>query len=42
MKACRPYLIHIFGVNYHLIWSVLQNELPDLEAQIQKILSEIE
>lgn len=42
MKACRPYLIHIlyFGVNYHLIWSIIQDELPDLKEQIQKILSE--
>jgi len=43
IAGMRDKLIHAyFGVNYHLIWSVLQNELPDLKAQIQKILSEIE
>lgn len=41
IAGMRDKLIHAyFGVNYHLIWSVVQNELPDLEGQIQKILSE--
>jgi len=43
IAGMRDKLIHAyFGVNYHLIWSVVQNELPDLEEQIQKILSENE
>ena len=41
IAGMRDKLIHAyFGVNYHLIWSVIQNELPDLKEQIQKILSE--
>jgi uncharacterized protein with HEPN domain len=43
IAGMRDKLIHVyFGVNYHLIWSVIQNELPDLKEQIQKILSENE
>jgi uncharacterized protein with HEPN domain len=37
----RDKLIHFyFGVNYHLIWSFIKDELPVLKEQIQKILSE--
>ena len=43
IAGMRDKLIHVyFGVNYHLIWSVIQNELPDLKEHIQKILSENE
>ena len=41
MKACRPYLIHAyFGINYQLIWSVVNTDLPLLKGQIQRLLSE--
>ena len=43
MAGMRDKLIHAyFGVNYHLIWSIVMDELPGLERQIQTILSENE
>ena len=43
IAGMRDKLIHVyFGVNYHLIWSIMQDELPILKKQIQKILSENE
>ena len=43
IAGMRDKLIHgYFGVNYHLIWSVIQDELPVLKEHIQKILSENE
>ncbi len=42
MAGIRDILIHqYFGVNYELIWDIIQNELPKLKNQISKILSEI-
>ena len=41
IAGMRDKLIHFyFGVNYHLIWSVIMDELPVLKEQILKILSE--
>ena len=41
IAGMRDKLIHAyFGVNYHLIWSVVQDELPVLDGQIRKILAE--
>jgi len=41
IAGMRDKLIHAyFGINYHLIWSVMQIELPDLRVQIQNMLSE--
>ena len=43
IAGMRDKLIHVyFGVNYQLIWSIMQDELPILKKQIQKILSENE
>jgi len=43
IAGMRDKLIHAyFGVNYHLIWSIVMDELPGLERQIQTILSENE
>jgi len=39
----RNILIHkYFGVDERIVWDVLQNDIPNLEAQIRKILKEIE
>jgi len=41
IAGMRDKLIHFyFGVNYHLIWSVIKDEFPVLKEQIQNILSE--
>jgi uncharacterized protein with HEPN domain len=43
MARMRDKLIHAyFGVNYQLIWSVVNSDLPRLKEQIQQILSECE
>ncbi len=39
----RDRLIHgYFGVDYHLVWDTIQNNVPELKASIQRILSEWE
>lgn len=41
IAGMRDKLIHFyFGVDYRLVWSVIQDELPVLRDQIQRILSE--
>jgi uncharacterized protein with HEPN domain len=41
IAGMRDKLIHAyFGVNYQLIWSVVNTDLPILKQQIQQILSE--
>lgn len=41
IAGMRDKLIHFyFGVNYQLVWSVLQSEIPILKEQLQQILSE--
>lgn len=41
MAGMRDRLIHnYFGVDYELVWDVVQNRIPDLRAQIASILEE--
>jgi uncharacterized protein with HEPN domain len=43
IAGMRDKLIHAyFGVNYQLIWSIVNTDLPILKGQIQRILSECE
>jgi uncharacterized protein with HEPN domain len=36
----RDRLIHDYmGVNYSIVWDVLINKIPELNAQIQEVLS---
>ena len=40
MAGMRDRLIHDYiGVNYSIIWDVLVNKIPELNAQIQQVLS---
>ena len=39
MAGMRDRLIHFyFGVNYRLVWRTIQEDLPQLKRQIQRIL----
>jgi len=39
MAGMRDKLIHdYFGVNYRIVWDVVQNKIPELTNQIQKII----
>jgi len=39
MAAMRDRLIHgYFGVDYELVWDVVQNRIPQLRAQVASIL----
>ena len=41
MSNTRNRLIHdYFGVDYDIVWDVITTKLPDLETDIQSILSE--
>ena len=45
MSVCtlgmRDRLIHeYFGVNYHIVWDVVENKIPLLKIQIEEILSQ--
>lgn len=41
MAGMRDRLIHDYmGVNYSIVWDVVKNKIPDLNAQIQKLLNE--
>jgi uncharacterized protein with HEPN domain len=43
MSGMRDKLIHLyFGVDYRIVWSVTQTELPVLKQQIEMMLSEID
>jgi uncharacterized protein with HEPN domain len=40
MAGMRDRLIHDYiGVNYSIVWDVLMNKIPALNAQIQEVLS---
>jgi len=42
MAGMRDKLIHqYFGVNFDIVWNVVQNEFPNLSEQIKKITQEI-
>jgi uncharacterized protein with HEPN domain len=41
MSNMRNRLIHdYFGIDYDIVWDIIVNKLPDLENNIQSIISE--
>lgn len=41
MAGMRDRLIHeYFGVNYHIVWDVVENKIPLLKIQIEEILNQ--
>ena len=42
IAALRNILIHeYFGIDLEIVWDIIQNELPPLDAQINEIMSEL-
>ena len=42
MIGMRNIVIHeYFGVDLHIVWQVIQNDLPVLKQKVQKVLSEM-
>jgi uncharacterized protein with HEPN domain len=42
LKSIRNVLVHEdFGVDYDIIWNVIQSKIPDLKARIELILNKI-
>jgi uncharacterized protein with HEPN domain len=42
MAGTRDKLIHdYFGVDYEIVWDVIENKLPELQFQIDELLKEI-
>ncbi len=40
MAGMRDVLIHhYFGIDYDIVWSVLQNEIPDLYNELKRIIA---
>lgn len=43
IAGMRDKIIHYyFGVNWNILWDVIQNKLPDLKPKFESILNEIE
>jgi uncharacterized protein with HEPN domain len=41
MAGMRDRLFHDYmGVNYSIVWDVIQNKIPELNDQIEKVLEE--
>ena len=41
MRAIRNRIVHDYrGINLHIIWETVQNDLPALKEQVRKILGE--
>ena len=41
MRAIRNKIVHDYrGINLHIIWETVQNDLPALKEQVRKILGE--
>ena len=43
-KSHKEYLQHIhdyFGVDYSIVWDIVENEIPKLKDSIENILKEI-
>lgn len=42
IAGMRNILIHDYGsINYEIVWSAVENNLPSLKLEIQKLLSEL-
>ena len=43
LAGLRDKIIHFyFGVNWDIVWDVIEKKLPDLEDQIERMLEEID
>jgi uncharacterized protein with HEPN domain len=41
MAGIRDRLIHnYFGVDYDIVWDVISNKIPELDAEVQKIIQQ--
>jgi uncharacterized protein with HEPN domain len=41
MSATRDVMIHVyFGIDYDIVWNIISEKIPELEFQIDRILSE--
>jgi len=43
MTGMRDKIIHYyFGVNWDIVWSVIQDNIPELKGKIEKIIEDLE
>jgi uncharacterized protein with HEPN domain len=43
MAGMRDHLIHeYFGVDFEIVWDVIDNKIPEIKPQITKIINELE